>query len=120
MDIPHILSQNINSGRVVLFLGSGATIGAKTQSGKEAPKGNDLANILSKEYFGEEKTTKTLSSVAELAISETDIHTVQQFVKNYFDEFEPAEFHLKIPTFRWIAIYTTNYDLVIEKAYQRQ
>lgn len=30
MDIPHILSQNINSGRVVLFLGSGATIGAKT------------------------------------------------------------------------------------------
>jgi hypothetical protein len=28
MDIPHILSQNINSGRVVL-LGSGATIGAK-------------------------------------------------------------------------------------------
>jgi hypothetical protein len=89
-------------------------------SGKEAPKGNDLANILSKEYFGEEKTTKTLSSVAELAISETDIHTVQQFVKNYFDEFEPAEFHLKIPTFRWIAIYTTNYDLVIEKAYQRQ
>jgi hypothetical protein len=55
MDIPHILSQNINSGRVVLFLGSGATIGAKTQSGKEAPKGNDLANILSKEYFGEEK-----------------------------------------------------------------
>jgi hypothetical protein len=102
MDIPHILSQNINSGRVVLFLGSGATIGAK-RSGKEAPK-DDLANILSKEYFGEEQTTKTLSSVAELAISETDIHTVQQFVKDYFDEFEPAEFHLKIPTFRWVAI----------------
>ncbi|MGQ6375106.1 P-loop NTPase [Serratia sp. IR-2025] len=120
MDIPHILSQNINSGRVVLFLGSGATIGAKTQSGKEAPKGNDLANILSKEYFGEEKTTKTLSSIAELAISETDIHTVQQFVKDYFDEFEPAEFHLKIPTFRWVGIYTTNYDLVIERAYQKQ
>lgn len=120
MDIPHILSQSINSGRVVLFLGSGATIGAKAPSGKEAPKGNDLANILSKEYFGEEKTTKTLSSIAELAISETDIHTVQQFVKDYFDEFEPAEFHLKIPTFRWVAIYTTNYDLVIEKAYQKQ
>ncbi|HBQ3183382.1 SIR2 family protein [Klebsiella variicola] len=120
MDIPHILSQNINSGRVVLFLGSGATIGAIAQSGKEAPKGNDLANILSKEYFGEEKTTKTLSSVAELAISETDIHTVQQFVRDYFEEFEPAEFHLKIPTFRWVAIYTTNYDLVIERAYQKQ
>jgi hypothetical protein len=68
----------------------------------------------------ERKTTKTLSSVAELAISETDIHTVQQFVKDYFDEFEPAEFHLKIPTFRWVAIYTTNYDLVIERAYQKQ
>ena len=45
-----------------------------------------LQNILSKEYFGDEKTTKALSSVAELAISETDIHTVQQYIKDYFDD----------------------------------
>jgi hypothetical protein len=120
MEIPHILSENINAGRVVLFLGSGATIGAYTDSGKEAPKGNDLANVLSKEYFGEDKTTKSLSSIAELAISETDINTVQCFIKDYFYDFQPADFHLKIPTFRWVAIYTTNYDLVIERAYQKQ
>lgn len=120
MEIPHILSENINSGRVILFLGSGATIGAYTESGKQAPKGNDLANILSKKYFGEENTSKSLSSISELAISETDIHTVQHFIKDYFDEFQPADFHLKIPTFRWVSIYTTNYDLVIERAYQNQ
>ncbi len=74
--------------------------------------------IFFRKSISEKKTTKTLSSIAELAISETDIHTVQQFVKDYFDEFEPAEFHLKIPTFRWVGIYTTNYDLVIERAYQ--
>jgi hypothetical protein len=33
--------------------------------------------------------------------------------------FQPADFHLLIPTFAWAGIATTNYDLVVERAYQR-
>ena len=31
---------------------------------------------------------------------------------------EPSEFHKLIPRFRWFAIITTNYDLVLEKTYE--
>src|ERR1039458_4235879 len=31
--------------------------------------------------------------------------------------FEPADFHLFIPQFRWRAIATTNFDLIVERAY---
>ena len=32
--------------------------------------------------------------------------------------FGPAEFHMKLPSIAWKSIYTTNYDLIIEKTYQ--
>ena len=54
----------------------------------------------------------------KLAISETDLFTVQQFIASIFQEFKPADFHKLIPKFVWTAIGTTNYDLIIERAYE--
>ena len=36
-----------------------------------------------------------------------------------FIGFKPAPFHELLPTFRWRAIATTNYDLIVERAYER-
>jgi len=55
--------------------------------------------------------------VAELAISERDLPTVQEFIASIFREFNPAEFHKLLPRFVWSGIATTNYDLIIERAY---
>jgi Flp pilus assembly protein TadD/cold shock CspA family protein len=56
--------------------------------------------------------------VAELAISETDLIEVQEFVAEQFRDLQPADFHHILPTFKWRGIATTNYDCVVEEAYR--
>ena len=55
-----------------------------------------------------------------MCISETDLLSVQMFIRDKFLNFGPANHHLIIPRFFWHAIVTTNYDLVIEKAYAQE
>lgn len=43
----------------------------------------------------------------------------QRYIRELFDQFDPADFHLLIPKFRWRALVTTNFDLIIERAYER-
>jgi tetratricopeptide (TPR) repeat protein len=45
--------------------------------------------------------------------------TVQSYVRDIFNDFQPSVFHKKIPLFAWAAIATTNYDLIIERAYDQ-
>lgn len=102
---------------MVLFLGSGASIGAIHPENIEPPIGSKLASMLAEKFLGDEFKRRPLAQVAELAISETGLFEVQSFISNVFQDFTPADFHKAIPTFRWAAIATTNYDLIIEKAY---
>jgi hypothetical protein len=60
-----------------------------------------------------------LSNVAEYAISEQGLLPVQQFIYEVFEAFEPTDSHLILPKFQWAGLATTNYDLLVEKAYAR-
>ena len=46
MEISKILIDHIRDGQVVLFLGSGASIGANHPEGIEPPSGSKLAGII--------------------------------------------------------------------------
>ena len=120
MTIPNILVEEILRGDVVLFLGAGATFGAEADDGRKALSGQELAGALSDHFLGGGFKTKSLSEIAELSISESDIVTVQTFVADIFRGLRPAKHHLDLPTFRWHGIVTTNYDRVIEDAYEAQ
>ena len=61
---------------------------------------------------------RSLSEVSEYAISERELLTVQQFIRNKYIYFGPNEFHKIIPQFSWRAIFTTNFDMIIEAAYK--
>lgn len=117
MDIPHALKQAVREGKAVLFLGAGSSIGALAADGSTPPQGPTLARMLSERFLGGEDSDQPLSVVSEYAISETDLVTVQQYIRDIFEKFHPADFHRLLPTFRWSAIVTTNYDLTIERAY---
>ena len=117
MELSANLIQEIKRGNVVLFLGAGASMGSQDNSGKGMLGVRQLIDELSDRFLGGEEKSSTLASVSELAMSEADKTSVQIFIKQLFEHFNPAEFHLKIPLFRWKSIYTTNYDLLIEKAY---
>lgn len=117
IEIPGQLVQLIARGEVVLVLGAGASFGAQGSEGERAPSGKELATLLSDEFLSGKYKDRSLSEIADLAISESDLGTVQIFIADLLRPLQPATFHELIPTFRWHGLVTTNYDLVVEKAY---
>ena len=117
--IPKGLTDQIKEGNVVLFLGAGAAYDTEHMQGKKAPTGRQLADLIAEQFLGKEYLNYDLQHVSELAISERDLFTVQKFIYDIFKDFEPGEPHLRIPLYKWNSIFTTNYDLVIEKAYDK-
>lgn len=109
--------EKIQKGEAVLFLGAGASIGAKGPHGEVPPKGDELRDEISSKFLGGAYNTKPLSQVAEYAKNESSLYEVQSFIADILLPLEPAKFHELISEFRWHAIVTTNYDLIVEKAY---
>ncbi|MEL0637393.1 SIR2 family protein [Marinomonas sp. TI.3.20] len=119
MKISPSLVEEIKRENVVLFLGAGASMGATDCAGNAMYGVSSLIEKLSDRFLGGEAKSFSLATVSELAMSEHDPIAVQIFIKKLFEDFEPADFHLKISLFRWKSIYSTNYDLIIEKAYSK-
>lgn len=117
--IPKALIDQIKDGNVILFLGAGAAFDSKHTNGDKPPTGKQLANLIAGKFLGDEYLDMDLQYVSELAISETDLFTVQKYVADIFKEFKPGDHHLRIPLYRWQSIFTTNYDLIIEDSYDK-
>jgi tetratricopeptide (TPR) repeat protein len=117
MDIPPALKQEIARGNVVLFLGAGASMGAQDSKGNNMLGVKGLKAKISDEFLGGKEKESSLASISELAISEKDLVSFQIFIKNIFSDFQPSDFHKKIPLYKWVNIFTTNYDQIIEKSY---
>jgi tetratricopeptide (TPR) repeat protein len=103
----------------VLFLGAGASRGAKDGTGREIPDGGGLAEKLVNEFLGDDYKGYDFRSAYDLACSVRDVPTVQRFLFAQLNAFKPADFHLLIPALPWAGIMTTNYDLIIERAYNQ-
>ena len=118
--LPDTLISAVVSQSAALFLGAGASFGAKHSSGKKIPSAAKLRDELSDKFLGGRLKEKNLSHVADISINESDFVAVQSFVRDQFIMYEPADYHLIIPRFFWHAIATTNYDLLIEKAFEKE
>jgi hypothetical protein len=117
--IPKALLDQIKDGHVILFLGAGSAFDSKHINNDRPPTGKQLANVIAEKFLGASYLNMDLQYVSELAISETDLFTVQKFVADIFKEFKPGDHHLRIPLYRWQSIFTTNYDLIIENSYDK-
>lgn len=116
-EIPKILIEHIKNKNAVLFLGSGFAHNAKHPKGKNPPLGNELANMISDKFLNGEFKNNSLTFVSDLAISESNLFEVQKYIFDIFEPFSPNECHLLYPKLPWKAIFTTNYDRILEKAY---
>ena len=117
MDIPEFLLTELRRGNVVPVLGSGASLEATDPGGSHPPSTADLATELSKQFLGGKYKGLGLAQVGEYAISESDLVTVQEYIRERLDPFQPSPAHRLLPSFRWRALATTNYDRLIERAY---
>ena len=103
----------------MVLLGAGASMEARDESGERPPTGEELATKISEQFLGGRFADSPLSQVAEFAASEADPLEVQHFVRDLLQPFQPQASHNLMTTFRWRGIATTNYDLVVERAYER-
>lgn len=60
-----------------------------------------------------------LNYVADRCVAVAGMGPVHWFLKDLFHDLRPTLGHLAIPNFRWKGIVTTNYDFLIEQAYER-
>lgn len=117
--LPSTLIAAVQEQRAILFLGSGASRNASHQNSLQIPLGEKLRDLLCDKYFDGRLKDRQLTAVAAMAASEVGITQLQKYVRDIFQDFGPADFHSLVPTFRWRAIATTNFDLIIERAYER-
>ena len=118
-DVPSDLVAAISEGRGVLFLGAGAVRGARNDKAEEIPLTEDLAKELIDLYLGPEYAGFDFRTAYELSCTMRDVLAVQGYARDRLSAFHPADYHLLIPTFAWAGLATTNYDLVVERAYKR-
>ena len=117
-EIPQILIDNIKNKNVILFLGSGFAYNANHPENKQAPLGNKLAEMIADKFLEGKYKESSLTLISDLAISESSLFDVQNYIAEIFDKYNPSESHKIYTTLPWKAIFTTNYDLILERAYK--
>lgn len=113
MILPSGLSQALTDGTAILFLGAGATKQA------HGPVGSELASILAAHFGHPEIPKENLQAFADMLVSlpGVDREDVDALVSRSLKDLIPSDAHLEIPRYAWGAIFTTNYDRLVEKAY---
>jgi hypothetical protein len=101
----------------VLFLGAGAARGAVKPGGGQILDAPELAKRIVSGFLGTEYAGLDFRSAYDLAASHRSVRELQDFIYRELFDYQPADFHLLLPTFVWAGLVTTNYDLVIERAY---
>ena len=121
MELPEFLKTQVREGKVVLVFGAGASQGATRRDRRPVPhSGAELGQLLSDRFLGGKYSSSPLNQISDYAISESSLTDVQEFIRSIYEPLEPAPFHRLVPKFRWHGLATTNYDRVIEKAYDGQ
>jgi hypothetical protein len=120
-NIPDTLVDACFDGRCVLFIGSGASILANGPSWQRLLE--DVAARFSPVNL--ERVAKYFSSnnpwgAADLVCINAPRPELDTFVRNRLEHLEPSAAHLVLPKLPWAAIYTTNFDTLIEKAYGKR
>lgn len=117
MPIDVNLLEEVKAGQVVLFLGAGASLGAENSAKKTIPGTKDLAALICEKFLDKSYSSLDFVETCDLAATAKSGRELQRFIRDTLDPFYPARFHKKIPSFHWAGIATTNFDLVIERAY---
>src|ERR1700681_516696 len=108
------LVKSIEPASTVLFLGAGSSLPSHAPSvGKII---EHLANA-----FGQSTSSFTLPEIAELIEQKTkDRKRLVSTIRTLFTSVSPTGGLLSLPLYDWKAIYTTNYDELVEEAYRER
>lgn len=117
LPIPLGLKTSIESGNCVLFIGAGIGYDMKGSDGSHVPDGAALAKELAC-HFKIDTDSDDLPKVSQIVSLRRSRAELDDYLRKRLANVEPGD-HVKwLTTNRWKAIYTTNYDFGIERAYE--
>lgn len=116
--IPLPLRTALESGNCVLFLGAGMGFHMQGKSGVNLPMGYELAQELSV-HLAIDPAIADLSKASQIYETRKSRDALTDFLKKRLAEADPDDSFGWLTTLRWKAIYTTNYDRGIERAYEK-
>jgi hypothetical protein len=108
-----LLLEKIKEGNVALFIGAGSSIPAGL------PSGYTLTAAIKQRFSGINEELTDFMDVCQ-DVEETppyDSNQLHDFIKQKLDLFQITPAHKTLTKFPWSAIFTTNFDHVIETAY---
>jgi cold shock CspA family protein len=118
-ELPFQLVEAVKSRKAIPFLGAGASKEATNAAKGRPPDANQLRDILAARFFNRDMSHRDVMAVAEMAVAISGGQArVFEAVREAFDKFEPGEAHRLLTQFNWHMIATTNYDLLVERAYE--
>jgi hypothetical protein len=115
--MPLTLRQAMEKGECVLFLGAGVGGHYTAPGGGKAPTGDDLSKELI-QHFKLNIDPTDLPRVAQLVELRESRAQLDAFIRKRLANLEPDEHIRWLTTFRWRSIFTTNYDMGLERAYK--
>lgn len=115
INIPNSLITKILQKKCILFLGAGAT--------KES--GGALGNELGKYIYNQigdigVDYKENLGRYTQLLVNKGYRDEIERLVRKRFSSLKPSPSFCNLAHIPWKAIYTTNYDDLVEKAYSKQ
>lgn len=115
MDLNTAIKHAID-GRAVLFLGSGASAGAKPIGADKFLTGRELAVLLS-EPAGITPPSEDLNFSSQRYRKVVGDRKLVEVLQSLFTVSEVTEEHRRLSEIPWHGLYTTNYDNVLERAF---
>lgn len=108
------LSESIRQGRVVLFLGAGAT------QASGGPSGNNLGEMVKEKFIKIDQNINNLLDICQDVIETPPYNRnqLESFIREKLETLQPTDSHKILTKFDWPAIFTTNYDDLVELAYR--
>lgn len=116
--LPLELRHAIESGRAVLFLGAGIGHNATNATGDHMPTGWELAEELCVKFGLDPKASNDLAKVSQVVENKIGRAELDAFISKRLADFEPDDSLQYLVGLTWRAIFTTNYDRVIERCYE--
>ena len=118
VDIPLGLRTAIESGNCVLFLGAGIGQSAHRPDGQPAPDASTLAQDIASHFKLNPPENPDLASVASIVDLRIGRSELEAYLQERLADLEPDESLMWLLSRRWAAIFTTNYDRLIDRTYE--
>src|SRR5262245_19550666 len=116
--IPLALRHALESGECVLFVGAGIGRYVSRPDGNSGPDAEALAKELAENFELTVDGNYDLAQISEIVELRRGRPELEVFLKQKLASLEPNDTLRWLFSLRWKAIFTTNYDYVIERAYE--